>query len=55
MKDVCKPLMQVNDGIFWMDKEEFFQYFSTIYLCAHDMSVWLQPAAGSDATAYTQR
>jgi hypothetical protein len=29
---------QKDDGIFWMTKAEFFNYFKTIYLCAKDMS-----------------
>jgi hypothetical protein len=28
-----------DDGIFYMSKEEFFTYFSTVYLCACDMQV----------------
>ena len=28
----------VDNGIFWLSKEEFFEYFKTIYVCAHDMS-----------------
>ena len=27
-----------QDGIFWMTKDEFFEHFQNIYLCAHDMS-----------------
>ena len=27
-----------QDGIFWMTKDEFFEFFPTVYLCAHDMS-----------------
>jgi len=33
----CKP-KRLPDGIFWLDKEEFFKYFKTIYLCAKDMA-----------------
>jgi len=33
VKEACNP-MHTNDGIFWMSKEEFFTYFSTVYLCA---------------------
>ena len=25
-------------GIFWVSKEEFFQYFTTVYLSASDMT-----------------
>jgi len=37
VKEACQPAM-VRDGVFWVDKEEFFTYFKTIYLCAKDMS-----------------
>ena len=36
--------MGIPDGIFWLDKEEFFTYFTTIYLCAKDMSAWTNPS-----------
>ena len=29
--------VQADDGIFWVSKKEFFTYFATVYLCAHDM------------------
>ena len=32
----------IDDGIFWVSKEEFFKYFATIYLCAQDMAKWVQ-------------
>eukprot|EP00427_Karlodinium_veneficum_P054832 CAMPEP_0169425090 /NCGR_PEP_ID=MMETSP1017-20121227/68381_1 /TAXON_ID=342587 /ORGANISM="Karlodinium micrum, Strain CCMP2283" /LENGTH=577 /DNA_ID=CAMNT_0009534903 /DNA_START=198 /DNA_END=1928 /DNA_ORIENTATION=- len=32
VKAACKPV-QADDGIFWMDSDEFFKYFHTIYLC----------------------
>jgi len=31
-----------DDGIFWLSKSEFFQYCPTIYLCASDMTAFLQ-------------
>ena len=33
--------VKADDGIFWVSKQEFFQYFSTLYLCAKDMSEFL--------------
>jgi len=30
-----------DDGIFWIEKEEFFKHFGTIYLCAKDMGEFL--------------
>lgn len=30
-----------DDGSFWMEPEEFFQYFHTVYLCAEDMGVFI--------------
>jgi len=41
VKEACKPV-KANDGVFWMEKEEFFKYFPTLYLCAHDMSEFLK-------------
>ena len=41
VKDACKPV-KADDGCFWVDKGEFFEYFKTIYLCAHDMSEFLK-------------
>jgi len=40
VKEACNP-MQVNDGIFWMSKEEFFTYFKTVYLCARNMGEFM--------------
>lgn len=34
----CGQPKAADDGVFWMEKEAFFKYFSTVYLCAHDMS-----------------
>lgn len=41
VKEACNP-QKANDGIFWLEKEEFFKYFKTIYLCAKDMSEFIQ-------------
>jgi len=30
-----------DDGMFWIQKEDFFSHFNTIYLCAQDMKAWL--------------
>ena len=37
IKELLKPV-KADDGIFWVSKEEFFQYFPTVYLGAIDMS-----------------
>ena len=37
MKKVCKPVV-ADDGIFWLEKDEFFKYFGTIHVCAKNMS-----------------
>ena len=37
MKAVLNP-QQNEDGILWMEKDEFFDHFKAIYLCAYDMS-----------------
>jgi hypothetical protein len=40
VKDALNPV-QADDGIFWMEEEEFFQYFFSIYLCAQNMEEFL--------------
>ena len=32
----------IDDGIFWVDKYEFFEFFRVVYLCAKDMSEFLE-------------
>jgi len=39
VKEVCKPV-KADDGVFWVSKDEFFEYFHTVYLCARDMSTF---------------
>jgi len=41
VKEALKPVA-ADDGIFWVSKQEFFKYFPTIYLCASDMTKFLQ-------------
>ena len=41
VKAVCKPVL-ADDGLFWLEKSEFFKYFQTIYLCAMDMSEFIE-------------
>lgn len=38
VKKELKPKLGVDDGIFWVSKEEFFTYFHTVYLSASDMT-----------------
>jgi len=35
--EALKP-KDVDDGCFWMEKDEFFHFFPTVYLCALDMT-----------------
>eukprot|EP00927_Polykrikos_kofoidii_P047913 TRINITY_DN42197_c0_g1_i1.p1 TRINITY_DN42197_c0_g1~~TRINITY_DN42197_c0_g1_i1.p1 ORF type:complete len:515 (-),score=72.80 TRINITY_DN42197_c0_g1_i1:58-1602(-) len=37
VKEVLRPL-KADNGILWVDSDEFFRYFHTVYLCARDMS-----------------
>eukprot|EP00656_Telonema_subtile_P049252 TRINITY_DN6077_c0_g4_i4.p3 TRINITY_DN6077_c0_g4~~TRINITY_DN6077_c0_g4_i4.p3 ORF type:complete len:127 (-),score=45.43 TRINITY_DN6077_c0_g4_i4:78-458(-) len=37
----------VDNGIFWMDKDEFFEFFSTVYLCAKDMATFTGNIGGA--------
>ena len=41
VKDALNPV-NLNDVVFWLDKSEFFEYFPTIYLCAVDMSTFVE-------------
>merc|ERR1712166_1089967 len=41
VKAALNPL-GIDDGIFWVEKSEFFEYFPSVYLCAMDMSEWTQ-------------
>ncbi len=42
VKEALEPALDMDDGVFWMDKEEFFTYFHTIFLCAKDMSEFIE-------------
>ncbi|CAL1162657.1 unnamed protein product [Cladocopium goreaui] len=41
VKEVCDPV-KANDGVFWLSSDEMFKYFPTIYLCAMNMSEFVQ-------------
>lgn len=41
IKKLLKPVV-ADDGIFWVTKQEFFQYFQTIYLSASNMTEFLE-------------
>lgn len=41
IKAELKPVA-ADDGIFWVSRQEFFRYFETLYLCAKDMTGFLQ-------------
>jgi len=45
VKEALNPTLDVDDGIFWMEKDEFFKYFKTVYLCAMDMSDFIEQDA----------
>ena len=38
VQDALQPALGVDDGVFWVSREEFFRYFKTIYLSASDMT-----------------
>lgn len=42
IKALLNPV-KADDGIFWVSKAEFFQYFDVVYLCAQDMSEFIAP------------
>jgi len=41
IKKALNPVV-ADDGIFWVTKQEFFQFFQTIYLSASDMTEFLE-------------
>ena len=41
IKAELKPVV-ADDGIFWVTKQEFFQFFQTIYLSASNMTEFLE-------------
>jgi len=43
VKAALNPTLDVDDGVFWMEKDEFFKYFKTVYLCALDMAEFVKP------------
>ena len=50
VKDALKPEVK-DDGIFWVSKEEFFEYFTTIYLSASDMTAFKEDLLAEDLLA----
>ena len=38
VKVALNPELGVDDGVFWVSREEFFKYFTTVYLSASDMT-----------------
>merc|ERR1712087_259468 len=42
VKEACNPELGVENGIFWLEKDEFFEYFNTVYLCACDMEEFIR-------------
>lgn len=43
--EACGSPEPHDDGIFWVDREDFFKNFSTIFLCAKRMDDWIEPEA----------
>mmetsp|Transcript_89272 Transcript_89272/g.236043 ORF Transcript_89272/g.236043 Transcript_89272/m.236043 type:complete len:569 (-) Transcript_89272:606-2312(-) len=41
VKEALNPVA-ADDGVFWVDKEEFFKYFKTIYVCAKNMTEFIE-------------
>ena len=42
MKEALQPVLGVDDGVFWVSQEEFFRYFTTVYVSASDMTEFLE-------------
>jgi len=41
VRDALQPV-DADNGVFWLSSDEFFKYFQTVYVCAHDMSEFLE-------------
>ena len=41
IEEELEPMHDYDDGVFHLTKEEFFEYFETVYLGASDMSEFL--------------
>lgn len=41
IKELLKPVVGADDGIFWVTKEEFFELYDTIYVSASNMEEFL--------------
>lgn len=41
IKALLKPVV-ADDGVFWVTKEEFFVFFQTIFLCASNMTEYVE-------------
>lgn len=41
IKKLLKPVV-ADDGIFWVTKQEFFQFYQTIFLSCSDMTAFLE-------------
>mmetsp|Transcript_15508 Transcript_15508/g.23674 ORF Transcript_15508/g.23674 Transcript_15508/m.23674 type:complete len:134 (+) Transcript_15508:2-403(+) len=39
--EACGKPVIADDGIFWIQREDFFKYFKSIYVCAKDMKAHL--------------
>jgi hypothetical protein len=48
IREACKPDDE-DDGQFWLSKDELFEFFPTIYLCAHNVREWAAPFKDRDA------
>jgi hypothetical protein len=42
VKEALQPVLGVDDGVFWVSQEEFFRYFTTVYVSASDMTEFLE-------------
>jgi len=40
--EACGKPEARDDGIFWMERQSFFEHFHTIYVCAKSMNEWIQ-------------
>ena len=41
VKEAIAPVLDQDDGVFWLEKNEFFHFFNSVQLCACDMSQFL--------------
>ncbi|CAK0801521.1 unnamed protein product, partial [Prorocentrum cordatum] len=46
----CQSGAEADDGVFWLEKEDFFEIFTTIYLCVENMAEFVGEGLSAEPT-----